>query len=189
MIELNELPEAWRHCLQVVRPALLLAPPTYLQDLQDCLAADGIQAAVDRQDSAAAYNWIVRLLARQGISNAAAEAFAEQNGSPTWEDISERMGARRSVLACAPIGVLRRAASVARPPPVARRIISSAALSPRSRLVREPWLRRRSRSGCLSATSAAATLSAGLTIALLQPIRDRAQPNAARRCARRSWNR
>ena len=91
MIRLSESPAVWAHCLAVVRPALMLAPRSYLQDVQDRLASDGIQAAVVRHDTQAVFDWIVRLLARQGISNAAAEAFAERAGSPRWADVSERL--------------------------------------------------------------------------------------------------
>lgn len=58
---------------------------------QDRLAAEGIQMAIARHDTAVIYDWIVRLFARQGISNSAAEAFAERKGSPSWEDVDERM--------------------------------------------------------------------------------------------------
>lgn len=91
MIEPSESREAWRHCLAVVRPALLLAPQSYLRNVCDRLSADGIQAAVARHDTPVIFDWIVRLLARQGISNSAAEAFLERNGSPTSADIEERM--------------------------------------------------------------------------------------------------
>lgn len=91
MIDLSESPEAWKHCLTVVRPVVLLAPSAYLAEVQDSLAADGIQAAIAQHDTAALYDWIVRLLARQGISNAAAEAFIDRSGTPTWGNIDEKI--------------------------------------------------------------------------------------------------
>ena len=51
----------------------------------------GIQAAVARHDTPVLFDWIVRLLARQGISNAAAEGYVERHGSPTSADIDQRM--------------------------------------------------------------------------------------------------
>ena len=51
------------------------------------MAADGVQAAVDRHDTATLFDWIVRLLDRQGISNAAAIGFAERHGSTRWHDV------------------------------------------------------------------------------------------------------
>ena len=92
MIDPDESPEDWSRCLAVLRLALLLAPSTYLANLQTRLAEEGIQAAVARRETTVLFDWMVRLLARQGISNAAAEAFAERSGSPTWASISEKMG-------------------------------------------------------------------------------------------------
>ena len=87
MIRPSESPAAWAHCLAVVRPALLLAPRTYLQDVVERLAAEGIQAAVALRDTATLFGWIVRLIDRQGISNAAAIGFAERHGSARWQDV------------------------------------------------------------------------------------------------------
>ena len=91
MIDPNGSPEDWSQCLAVLRPALLLAPSTYLANLQTRLAEEGIQAAVARRETAVLFDWMVRLLARQGISNAAAEAFAERSGSPTWVGIDKKL--------------------------------------------------------------------------------------------------
>lgn len=78
-------------CIRVLRPALLLAPRKYLDDLRQRLADEGTASAVRRRDSAALFDWIVRLLARQGISNQAAEAFLARKGSPTLEQIAGLM--------------------------------------------------------------------------------------------------
>lgn len=94
MIEPSKAPEMWKRCLAVIRPALLLAPRTYLQDLWDRLAADGIQAAVAHRDTAALFDWIVRLFDRQGISNAAAIGFAERHGGARWDDIDSALTGR-----------------------------------------------------------------------------------------------
>ena len=81
MIKPSESPAAWAHCNAVVRPALLLAPRNYLQDVGERLAAEGIREAVARHDTATLFDWIVRLIDRQGISNAAAISYVEQHGS------------------------------------------------------------------------------------------------------------
>lgn len=47
----------------------------------------GIQAAIARHQTAVIFDWIVRLLDRQGISNAAAIEFAERNGRARWQDV------------------------------------------------------------------------------------------------------
>ena len=73
--------------MATVRPALLLAPPTYLRDIRSRIKGEGIRVAVARHETGALYNWIIRLLDRQGISNAAAISFAEQHGGARWVDV------------------------------------------------------------------------------------------------------
>ena len=102
MIELSELPEAWLRCMEAIRPALVLAPRSYLGNVKERLAEAGVIAAVASRDTPVIFDWIVRLLARQGISNHAAEVFLERNGSPTFLDIADHMSkdARCSRLRC-----------------------------------------------------------------------------------------
>ena len=85
--------DAWQHALGVTRPALLLAPVTFIGDIQDRLATAGVITAVAARDPAPLFDWIVSLVARQGISNHAAEVFAERRGSATWVEVSARMAA------------------------------------------------------------------------------------------------
>ena len=84
---------AWQHALRVTRPALLLAPVDFLEDIQKRLAAAGVIDAVAARNPAPLFDRIVELLARQGISNHAAELYGERNGSPTWAAITGRMAA------------------------------------------------------------------------------------------------
>ena len=84
-------PEAWQKSLAILHPALLLAPRTFLQDVQARLDAGGVRIAVARRQTPAVYDWIVRMLARQGIANAAADGFARRAGSPNWADVSARL--------------------------------------------------------------------------------------------------
>lgn len=89
---LSDLPaKAIEDCVRLVRPTLLLAPPNYLDDLRERLDKNGVTSALARHDSAALFDWIVRLLARQGISNQAAESFLARNGSPNFRQISRLM--------------------------------------------------------------------------------------------------
>ena len=98
----NRPPDAWERCIEVLRPALVLAPRSYLGELRERLADAGVIAAVASRDTPVIFDWIVRLLARQGISNHAAEVFLERNGSPTFLDIADHMSkdARCSRLRC-----------------------------------------------------------------------------------------
>ena len=87
-------PEARLHCLAVIRPALLLAPANYLGDVRERLDAYGIQDAVASHDTAVLFDWFVELLARQGVSNHAAEVFIARNGSSRWSDFTRRLARR-----------------------------------------------------------------------------------------------
>ena len=93
--ELRITDTAWAHCSRVLRPVLALAPVTFIDDVAARLAEHGIQAAVAARDSAVLFDWIVALLARQGISNHAAITYAERNGSPTFAAIATRMAEAR----------------------------------------------------------------------------------------------
>ena len=85
--------DAWQHALGVTRSALLLAPVTFLDDIQDRLATAGVIAAVAACNPGPLFDWVISLIARQGISNHAAEVFAERHGSATWVEVSARMAA------------------------------------------------------------------------------------------------
>ena len=86
--------EAWDHCLRVVRPVLLLAPTTYLDDIRGRLTADGVQDAVTLHDTARIFDWIVKLIDRQGISNSAAISFAASHGSACWDNVHNALAHR-----------------------------------------------------------------------------------------------
>ena len=84
----DALPEAFDGCIRTVWPALLLAPRDYLIEVCRRLDEAGVRQAVHDRDSEKLFDWIIRSLARQGISNHAAEVFLARNGSPTIEEIS-----------------------------------------------------------------------------------------------------
>ena len=102
MIELSELPEAWLQCIEAIRPALVLAPRSYLEDVRERLAMADIIGAVESGNTPTIFDWIVRLLARQGIGNHAAEVFLARNGSPSFDEIADLLarGARCPRLRC-----------------------------------------------------------------------------------------
>lgn len=90
----NDSHKRWEACVKLVRPALLLAPPTYLDDVRARLCAEGIQAAVERHDTATIFESTIRLIDRQGVSNAAAIGFAASHGSARWHDIEAALADR-----------------------------------------------------------------------------------------------
>src|SRR4051812_28939322 len=87
---------AWDHLITVCRPALLVAPPSFLDDIRATLAAAGIQKAVARKDSAPIFDWLTALLQFQGISDANASAYAEKHGLLRWSDIAAALATKPS---------------------------------------------------------------------------------------------
>ena len=95
MPSLSNMPmKAWDHCIAIVRPALVLAPVSYLDDVCDRLTVEGIQDAVAHHDTATIYDWMIQLIDRQGISNAAAIAFAVAHGSARWDSVEAALADR-----------------------------------------------------------------------------------------------
>ena len=76
----------------MTRPALLLAPQFFTDDIQRRLLIAGVQDAVARRGSAPIVDWVLSLLSRQGISNASAVAFDEVHGGLTSEEITAGLG-------------------------------------------------------------------------------------------------
>lgn len=89
--------EAWKHIVRITRPALALAPPSFLDDITGRLAEAGVQDAVARRDSGPIFRWMMSLAARQGLSNAAAMAFEAGHGGV---HLAELMIALDGPLAC-----------------------------------------------------------------------------------------
>ena len=89
-------PDDWRHVLAVTRPAVLLASPRFVDEIAERLREAGIEEAVARRDSAPIFDWLVGLLALQGISDAAAFAYDAEHGGVTFAEIAAALDARPS---------------------------------------------------------------------------------------------
>ncbi|MGO4524967.1 hypothetical protein AB4097_08900 [Microvirga sp. 2MCAF35] len=79
--------QAWQHFEAVTRPALILSPPTFLDDIAASLSRAGIQEAVAGHDSGPIFDWLMSLFQLQGISDAVAFAYAAEHGSVRWREI------------------------------------------------------------------------------------------------------
>ncbi|WP_158809284.1 hypothetical protein [Beijerinckia sp. L45] len=88
--------DAWQHLIRLTRPALLLAPRIFLEDVSSGLEANGIQSAVAQHDSAAIVDWILTLANLQGISDRAAASFAVKHGDLQSVEIYAALAARPS---------------------------------------------------------------------------------------------
>ena len=85
---------AWEHLKAITRPALIVAPATYLDDIRANFATDGISDAVARGDTARLFGWLVGASQMQGISDANAAAFTAKNGLVRWHEINAALDAR-----------------------------------------------------------------------------------------------
>ena len=85
--------QAWEHLRAVTRPALILAPRTYLDSTRANLAADGIPHAVARRDTLWIFDWLIGVSQFQGISDANAIAYTAKHGIVGWHDIRTALDA------------------------------------------------------------------------------------------------
>lgn len=84
---------AWSHALAVTRPALDLARADYLDKIAADLRRSDIQAAVSRRYTPAIFDWMVSLLALQGISDRVAFAWDAEHGGISWAAIEASLAA------------------------------------------------------------------------------------------------
>src|SRR5215204_1898397 len=90
--------QAWKHLRAVARPALTLAPSTYLDSIRANVAADGIPDAVARHDTPWLFDWLIRVSQFQGISDANAIAYTAKHGIVGWHDIQSALDAGAALL-------------------------------------------------------------------------------------------
>ena len=79
--------QAWKHLKAVTRPALTLAPSTYLDEIRANVAADGSPDAVARHDTPWLFDRLIGAAQQQGISDANAAAYTAKHGIVGWNDI------------------------------------------------------------------------------------------------------
>jgi hypothetical protein len=77
----------WDFLKRVKRPALVVAPPSFLDDIRANLETFGIQDAVAQRDTGAIADWLIGAAMYQGISDANAEAYVAKHGLIRFADI------------------------------------------------------------------------------------------------------
>ncbi len=83
---------ALRHAVHIVYPVCCLAGShRLLEHVQSEGATKPLGEAVAQQDTPALFNWLVRALSFQGVSDRTAAAYMEINGAPTWDNIASRL--------------------------------------------------------------------------------------------------
>jgi hypothetical protein len=62
---------------------------TFLDDIRDGMEKGGIPAAVAQRHTPEIFNWIVDVVAFQGVSDAVARGYIQQHGNVTWSAIAD----------------------------------------------------------------------------------------------------
>ena len=74
----------------------LAGSPSYLDDIREDLRDHGIIRAVRDHDTPALFDWLIKTLSFQGISDTVASGYIAQHGSACWAEIAEALSARPS---------------------------------------------------------------------------------------------
>src|SRR4051812_40838632 len=82
----------WRFVVAVVRPALILAPASFVDDIRRNLIAEALRVAVMQRDTPAIFDWLVRLISFQGISDTIAAGYDAQHGGVTFREVDVALG-------------------------------------------------------------------------------------------------
>jgi hypothetical protein len=85
------------YAVQMVRATCCLAgSASYLADIREDLRAHGIIRAVRDRDTPALFDWLIKTLSFQGISDTVAAGYIAEHGSVRWSEIAEALSARPS---------------------------------------------------------------------------------------------
>jgi hypothetical protein len=85
--------DVWRYVDRVTRPALMLAPETFLDDAATSLSRAGVQGALARRHTATLFDWLVALISLQGVSDAIAFDYDARHGGITFAEIDAALRA------------------------------------------------------------------------------------------------
>jgi hypothetical protein len=84
---MDEADRQWEFLKLVTRPALVVAPSSFLHDIRANLEKFGIQDAVAQRDTGLIADWLIGAAMYQGISDANAEAYLAKHGLLRFADI------------------------------------------------------------------------------------------------------
>ena len=86
-----------RHARSIIRRVCDIAGQvTCIDDLRYDAIETGLVAAVADHDTAAIFDWLMRMLSFQGISDAVAEGYMDRHGNVTWAEIEASLGTNPS---------------------------------------------------------------------------------------------
>src|SRR3712207_772168 len=83
-----KIDQKWEHLRAITRPALRLAPRSYLHDIRANLVRDGISDAVAFRDTPWILDCLIGAGQFQGISDTNAASYTAKHGIVGWEDIA-----------------------------------------------------------------------------------------------------
>jgi hypothetical protein len=85
------------YAMRMVHATCCLAgSASYLADLREDLRGNGIIRAVRDHDTPALFNWLIRTLSFQGISDTVAAGYIADHGSVRWSEIAGALSAKPS---------------------------------------------------------------------------------------------
>ena len=86
-----------RHARSIVRRVCDIAGQvTCIDDLRYSAIEGGLVAAVADHATAVIFDWLMRMLSFQGISDAVAEGYMDRHGNVTWAEIEASLGTNPS---------------------------------------------------------------------------------------------
>jgi hypothetical protein len=89
----GQKPSPLGHAVRLIRRVCHLAGSKRLvDDVRASLEAEGVRDAIRSRDTAALFDWLVRTLSFQGISDRVAAGYMERHGRVTWQDIASDLG-------------------------------------------------------------------------------------------------
>ena len=102
-----------RHARSLIRRVCDIAGQvTWIDDLRYDAIEGGLVAAVADHDTAAIFDWLMRMLSFQGISDAVAERYMDRHGNVTWAEIEACLGTNPSCDKLQGIGRLLAASTI-----------------------------------------------------------------------------
>ena len=86
-----------KHARSLVRRVCAIAgQATCIDDLHDEMSNAALVAAVANHDTAVIFDWLMRILSFQGISDAVADGYMGRHGNVTWAEIEDALATNPS---------------------------------------------------------------------------------------------
>ena len=84
-----------RHARSIIRRVCDIAgQATCIDDLRYGAIETGLVDAVENRDTAGIFDWLMRELSHQGISDAVADGYMDRHGNVTWAEIERSLGSK-----------------------------------------------------------------------------------------------